>query len=59
MIGTGIRTLARQFGGVDHTRNSNLQHHCMYTSAGVVNNANSLGWLIANVCGYAKSHGKE
>ena len=49
MIGTGIRTLARQFGGVDHTRNSNVQHHCMYTSAGVVNHTDSLGWLIANV----------
>ena len=31
----------------------------LYTSAGVVNHANSLGWLIANVYGCAKSHEKE
>ena len=59
MIWTRIRMLARQFGGIDHTRNSNVQHYCMYTSAGVVNHADSFGWLIANMCGCAKSCGKE
>ena len=54
-----MKTLARQFGGVDHTRNSNVQRHCMHTSAGVLSQAESLGWLIANVCGCAKSRGKE
>ena len=59
-IWAGIKTLARQFGGVDHAHKQCAAP--LHTSAGVLNHAemhDSLGWLIANVWRSAKSLGKE